>query len=143
MKIHVKKFNKAFTPISDEDWEIYNKLSTDETFYFEIKKVRNPSLHRKFFALLKIGYTNLPEQYESICPNSEVFRSQMLIMAGHCIITYDFDGNEHIGAKSINFETVDDIEFSKIYSDVLNVMLRKVFINCDERDIESMLFNFI
>lgn len=143
MKIHVKKFNKAFTPVLDEDWEIFNKLSVDDTFYFEIKKVRNTLLHRKFFALLKIGFNNLPEQYESICPNKEIFRSQMLIMAGHCKVYYDWDGVEHIEAKSINFETVDNIEFSKIYSDVLNVMLRKVFINCDEHDIESMLFNFL
>jgi hypothetical protein len=143
MKIHVRKFNKAFTPVTDDDWNIFNKLSPDEEFYFDIKKVRNPLLHRKFFALIKIGFNNFPEQYESITPNIEVFRSQMLVMAGHCRVYYDWSGVEHIEAKSINFETVDDIEFAQIYSDVLNKMLQKVFINCDERDIENMLFNFI
>ena len=122
MKLHLQKFNKSFIPSTDEDREIFNKLSPDEVYYLEIKKVRNPQFHRKFFALINLGFNNLPEQYESICPNIEVFRSQMLVMAGHFEVLYDFDGKEMIKAKSINFATVDDIEFSRIYQDVLNVM---------------------
>ena len=143
MKIHLQKFNKGLVPSRDEDKFLFDKLSIDEVYYIEVKKVRNPRFHRKFFALLKLAYDNMPESLSERFFNPEVFRSELLIRAGHCEIYYDFDGAEKFKAKSISFETLDDIEFGKVYSDVLNVILKKVLIETTEEEIENMLFNFL
>lgn len=143
MKIHLQKFNKSLIPVSDEDKLLFDKLSKDELYYFEIKKVRNPVLHKKFFALLRLAYDNMPEYLSERFFTPEVFRSELLIRAGHCEIYYDFEGNEKYKARSINYETLDDIEFSKVYSDVLNVILQKVLTESTEEEISDMLFNFL
>ena len=68
---------------------------------------------------------------ESFC-NQEKFnninhlRSELIICAGHYEIIFDLEsGAQKKEALSISFASMDELEFNKLYSDVLNVICEK------------------
>jgi len=137
MEIYVvKTINGLLKPAFDEDKEKFSQFPKDG--YFEIKytKKRNVRFHRKFFALLKIAYEN-----QSDYRLMEDLRRDLIITSGH----YDENINAITGevykiAKSISFHNMDETEFSLIYEDVKNVIVRWLGISNENLDNEIQQF---
>jgi len=123
----VKTINGLLKPAFDEDLESFKKLPKDG--YFEIKytKKRNVRFHRKFFALLKIAYEN-----QSDYRLMEDLRRDLIITSGHYEeVVNAITGEVYKIAKSISFSNMDETEFSKIYEDVKDVIVRWLGIDND------------
>jgi len=91
---------------------------------------RNPRFHRKFFALLNIGFDawepSLQHRGATVEKNFDEFHEEVTILAGHYIQTWTLDGEMRLRAKSISFAAMDDEEFERVYNAVANVLLSKV-----------------
>lgn len=121
-------------------WGRFVRLEAGEISFVEFIFPRNSKFHRKFFALLAVGYAAFEpkrkhKSYKGMLveKNPDQFREDVIILAGHYIQTFDIDGRMKTKAKSIKFSSMDDVEFSKVYESVLTVILNKVCIHYKDR----------
>jgi len=122
-------------------WRRLIRLDAGEIAQAEMVIPRNGKFHRKFFALLNVGfdawepprkrrtYKGMPVQ-----KNFDQFREDVTIAAGFYEQTFDLRGRMRVKAKSIGFARMDDAEFEKVYSAVANVLLAGVLIRYAGRD---------
>ena len=131
-------------PANDETAERARGYKNGDLLIGEFRKVRNPKFHRKFFALLDVGFDVWePESQESEFgepqKNRDLFREQVTILAGHYEATYSLDGSVRLRAKSISFASMDDVEFAEFYSSVANVLLQKILTNYTREDLDQQV----
>lgn len=132
MKFFVTKSNSGLKPSFDVDMEVYIKIPVGETWEIEYKKVRNYEFHKKFFALIKLAFDN-QEAYKLI--NS--MREDLIIHAGYSYEDTNFiTGEVKTKAKSIAFQNMDEIEFSKLYESVKNVISQWLGLENENIDLE-------
>lgn len=103
--------------------------------YREVKdsKPRNPLFHKKFFALLKMGFENQEE-----ITDFEGYRSIVTMRAGYYKEIKTKKGLVYL-PKSISFENMKQEEFEKLYKDVFQV----IFGTVESKEIENELINFL
>lgn len=127
----------AFVPATDEDADLAKRFKVGSMSRVDLKLMRNAGHHRKFFALVKIAFDmwseTLPEQTwrgMPVQPNIDHFRRDLIVSAGFHDVVWstkkDKDGNQmfRVIPKSIAFANMDQDEFEKLYSAVINVILR-------------------
>lgn len=117
MKAYLYRSGFAMFPAYPSDSELLMKYREGDIVEVEIKKARNPKNHRRFFALLKLGFEN-QEQFTS----PGWFREYVLIKAGHFDYCKAPDGSTMVRAKSISFAGMDELEFQEMYRDVSQVI---------------------
>ena len=120
MKIHLKKnHDGSFIPADEESSEWCRKKKTGAVIHADFKQSRNYKHHKKYFGMLKLAYDN-QEQYKSF----DMLREALQIAAGHCELIQTLDGRQWVKAKTINFASMDQKEFEKLYSDVLDILVQ-------------------
>lgn len=88
------KTSSGLVPATDQDKEIYNKWKLGSVISSNFKKNRNPLYHRKFFALLNLGF----DYYE---PSNGVLTKSERQLAKRIFETLDnYNGNNGV---MINF----------------------------------------
>lgn len=129
--------------MSDRDQAAYNRFRSrlknaepGEVIEIEAKLPRNSKHHRKYFALLNLGF----ECFESnrkhktykgkpVTKSFESFREEVLILAGFYEQTFTLKGELKLEAKSIKFAKMEQDEFEDLYSKTINVLLQHVLTN--------------
>lgn len=113
-------------------WRRIINLEPGEIVNVEAAIPRNPKFHRRFFALLNIGFDawEPPRKHKThkgriVQKNFDQFREDILILAGFYEQTFDLLGRMKIRAKSISFANMDEAEFEAVYSAVVDVLLRE------------------
>ena len=128
---------EGFTAASKKTWRrIWGRIigmEEGELIDMEIVIPRNPRFHRKFFALLEIGFDawepgRKHKSYKGreVSKNFESFREDITILSGYYDQTFDLQGRLKLRAKSISFASMDDPEFEQLYSAVIDVLLSNV-----------------
>lgn len=111
-------------------WKRLVSMEPGEIALVDVVVPRNPRFHRKFFALLKIGFDawdpGLTHDGQPVAKDFEQFREDVTIMAGHYVQTWTLEGEMRLRAKSISFAAMDDEEFERVYSSVADVLLTRV-----------------
>lgn len=130
---------------ADKGWRRYWKraynMAVGDLIDFKAKFPRNPLFHRKFFALIQIGYDawqpELTHSGEVVAKNKDQFREDVTILAGFYIQTWTLSGEMRLRAMSVSFGSMDDHDFEAVYNGVANVLLSHVlrhYANKDELD---------
>lgn len=109
----------------------------------KISKQRNPDFHRKFFALLNVGFRywvpgEISCKFGQPEKNFDQFRSDVVILAGYFDVAIRLDGSTRVTPKSISFGKMDQSEFEKLYSAVIDVLLKSIFVNYTKEDVIEM-----
>jgi len=126
--------------LSDTDKLAYKRfksrlknLEAGELCTIEAKLPRNSRYHRKFFAMLNLGFEAWEPQRQHksykgkpVTKNFERFRSDVLILAGYYEQTFCLDGKLKLEAKSISFASMEQPDFEAVYNAVLDVLLADV-----------------
>jgi len=119
MKVHLKKnYDGSFLPADQEAAEWSAKLKIGQVVAADFKAVRNYEFHKKYFGMLKMAFEN-QEDY----PSLEKLREAAQIAAGYYEVIYMLDGRRGLKSQSIAFDSMNQEEFEKLYSAVLNVIL--------------------
>jgi hypothetical protein len=134
MEFYAQVSNKKLLPLHDSDSEVLNKLKAKHDYKFVVTSPRNYKFHKKLFALINLGYQNTESGM-----NFEEFRAYKIMQAGYYNRVVTEKGEFYL-PKSISFASMDDLEFEKLYSSMVNVMITTL--GCTSEEIEQELINF-
>lgn len=131
----VKRLGKILT---DDGLELidfikkqFGNLPEGALLELEIKNKRNPLFHRKYFALLKVGfdavdYGDHTYKGQPVKKNPKSFRKDIAILCGFYEVEYKYDGSFRLVAKSISFAKMEETEFELLFSQTINILLEKI-----------------
>lgn len=132
----VKTLNGFLRPAYDADLEVFNKMPRNEPFEIEYKKKRNPKFHRKYFALMNLAHQN-QDDYEHL---NDV-RHDVIVTAGfYEDIVNKLTGEVFRKAKSISFDSMDELEFTDLYEKSKTVISRWIGVSNEEIEEEIMQY---
>src|SRR5690625_4308292 len=144
MKIFVKNTSSGLIPMNDQDYENKRKLKIGEVYQVSVKLARNYRFHKKYFALINLAWEYLNEKQTEMFKTMDVFRKTIEVSSGHCERIYSIRKKEWFDIpKSISFDKMSEDEFSELYSSVLDTLLKMVFFDMDEKQVENELLNFM
>jgi len=103
-------------PAHSGDHDQLSKLPKGEVMQFDVKRPRNVRFHRKYFALLNLGFDN-QDRYS----NFDHFRKVVQMKAGHFDEVATDKGLVFL-PRSISFSDMDETAFSELYDGVLDVV---------------------
>lgn len=142
-KFLIAKKDYYLIPAWDEDKEIFNKLSQGEIVEAKTLSQRNLQFHRKYFKLLQIAVSNMPEHLEKYYPTVDILRQAIMFEIGAFETFTDLQGNIYRKAKSITFDKMEQEEFERIYRDTLDILLKYIFKDMSKEEFEETLLDFI
>jgi hypothetical protein len=116
------------------------KLKLNTGYVADIKPERDIQKHKKFFALLRIAWENLPERFDRIYPDyRNSFRKAVQMMAGHTDQIILPNGLIQDIPKSIDFESMDDAEFKDLYNRCVDVILQHFLKGTDNVELQKQI----
>ena len=144
MKVNLIKQGQVLIPATPSDEEKIVSIKSGQFLEVDIKQKRNLKFHKKFFAMLNIGFEAFEPELQGYkgqvaVKNFNRFRKDVVIMAGFYDATYDIQGNLKLEAHSISFGKMSEDEFNKVYNACCNVLLLKVLHNYTRNDLDSVV----
>lgn len=137
MRFNCAKKGIALYPLTDSDKAKFAKIGQGEIVQVEFDRKRNTLFHRKFFALLNIGFDN-----QDVFQSFDIYREYVLIAIGFCEVFILPNGLPNYKAKSISYEKLpDNNEFEAVYNDTLNFIANQLSLTNEELTNE-ILTNF-
>ena len=134
MKLYLKNTLQGLIPLYPADHEEKKRLKVGEEYEAEIRRPRNYLFHKKFFALVNVGWNNT-----QLDMPFETYRRYVTMKAGYFKI-YKTPKGELVEPESIGFASMDQSTFEELYSRVLDVIIDDIGVSGD--DIESEILNF-
>ncbi len=126
MKVYCRVTDYGLVPMYDSDYEEKKKLKVGDTVLCDIKRPRNYEFLKKFFALVRLTFDNLPEHlhYALGIYNEEDMLLSLKIDLGLCsTVRYGF--REVIKEGSISFASMDESEFERFYNRCVDMILHR------------------
>jgi hypothetical protein len=133
----IKGPNNTLIPATDEDAAriAKYKLGRGVSLRSVSMTQRNLKFHQKLIMLFKLCYDRFSEMVDTgieykgqlVKPSFEVFRGELVILAGHYTVAHSLNGGVRVFPKSISYKNRSDEDKEKIYSDVINAALKHVY----------------
>lgn len=150
MKIRlIKHQGNILLPADAESEAYFEKKKLGSVFEAEFTNKRNPRFHRKFFALLRVGYDlwepppfeddGMREKWGAPQKDPEKFRKDLIIATGFYRPVFNLNGDMQLEAKSIAFGSMEEAEFERLYSRAIDVLLGYVPDTYSYDDINSQV----
>lgn len=144
MKISCVKRQGFLLPATPQDQVKLARIKDGGLVEIDATAKRNPKFHRKFFALLNLGFDAFEPKIteykgHAVQKNFDRFREDVTIAAGHHEITAGLNGKPKLEAKSISFASMDDEEFARLFTSVCNVLLQDVLSTYTRGDIDRVI----
>ena len=135
MELYLLNTIDGLRPLYPNDYEEKRKLKLGQTYKATVTVPRNIRFHNKYFKLIDVAWEFLNErQREAFHNNREGFRHTIEIAAGACNKVWSISRGEWIEeAKSISFASMDEEEFSQLYSNILDIVFR-MFVTTEHRE---------
>ena len=127
----IKTGTAAYRPADSITEEYDKKIKVGQVVHGNFRKMRNPKFHRKFFALLQLGFEywepgNVNSKYGVPEKNFDRFRKDITILAGYYNTVVRLDGSVRIQADSISFANMDEDTFESLYNNVITVLMKHI-----------------
>lgn len=119
MKFTAHKKGFSYHPSTESDQEKSTKVKEGDSVIIETWKDRNIKFHRKFFALINLGFQN-QERYSDI----EAFRKVVIISAGYFEELILIGGEIAIQPQSISFKSMDETKFNEVFKSCSQVIMK-------------------
>lgn len=127
------------------DIEQLTSVRLNETIKVSAVKPRDLTRHKRFFAMLNVGYDafEVPQDLEfrgvQALKNRNRFRKDCIIQAGFYDVFANINGEVRAEAKSMSFSRMDELEFRQVYNAVANVLLQKILHNYTKDDLDQVV----
>lgn len=135
----VKTSSGYFIPAFNSDHELAKKVKAGDSVVAKLTVPRSVGFHRKFFALIRYTFNHMNESMSDKFPSEEALRLELTLQAGYWSRHETMGGKEIIYPQSIRFDKMEQIEFEKLYSTVLDVILKYFVHGVDQEE----LLNFM
>lgn len=136
MKIYCKVTEYGLVPMYDSDLDEKHKLKIGFTVLCDIKKPRNYKFHKKFFALIRLTFDNLPHSLQdalNIYSEADLLLSLKIDLGISSIVS--ISGRDVYREGSISFAAMDEAEFEGFYNRCVNMILHKYLHGTNQTDL--------
>ena len=116
MDIFLTRTLAGLVPADEAAKQAVRRWKMGETLKCSVRKPRCYTNHKKYFALLSLTFEN-QDKYTSF----EHFRKAVQIAAGHVDELITLDGEITLMPKSIAYDALDEMEFSKVFGETMTV----------------------
>lgn len=116
MDIFLTRTLAGLVPADEAAKQAVKRWKIGETLKCSVRKPRCYTNHKKYFALLSLTFEN-QDKYTSF----EHFRKAVQIAAGHVDELITLDGEITLMPKSIAYDALDEMEFSKVFCETMTV----------------------
>mgnify|MGYP001611720873 CR=1 FL=1 len=123
MDIFLTRTLAGLVPADEAAKQAVRRWKMGETLKCSVRKPRDYKNHRRYFGLLNLTFAN-QDKYTSF----EHFRKAVQIAAGHVDELITLDGEITFMPKSIAYDALDEMEFSKVFGETMTVCAK---ILCD------------
>ena len=120
----IKTSSGSFIPAYNSDHELAKKVKPGDSIEAKLTIHRSVGFHRKFFALIRYTFHHMNEEMLNKFPSEEALRRELTLQAGYWSKHVTMGDKEIIYPQSIRFDKMDQIEFEKLYSTILDVILK-------------------
>ncbi len=134
------KTSMGLSPHTDEDAIELRQVGIGDILQAKALDQRNVQHHRKFFALIRVVYDNMPEQFDRHFPTQDDLRHELIKRAGFYKEYIDLKGNKQYRAESISFDSMGQKRFDELYNKVLDVVVKWFLFDRDVLEGEIMQF---
>lgn len=134
------KTSMGLSPYTDEDVIELRRVGIGDILQAKALDQRNVQHHRKFFALIRVVYDNMPEQFDSHFPTQDDLRHELIKRAGFYKEYIDLKGKKQYRAESISFDSMGQKRFDDLYNRVLDVVVQWFLFDRDVLEGEIMQF---
>ena len=145
MDIYCKVTPQGFTPCHDSDYELKKKLREGSIVRCRVSNPRNYQFHKKFFALLRITFDNLPAYLATrwnINSEQDMLR-QFKRDLGYFTSFRNEYGELEIEYLSISFAAMEQQQFEEFYNSCVYLILNKYIKGLDKDDLEENIKEFL
>lgn len=144
MDIYCKVTHYGFVPLYDSDLELKKKLKEGTTVKCKISNPRNYEFHKKFFALVRLTFENLPlylaERWR--IRNEDDMLRHFKRDLGY-FTSFRNERNEiEIEYLSISFAAMEQYEFERFYNNCIDLVLTKYIQGIDKTELIEEIENF-
>ena len=143
MKIYCRVTDMGLVPMYDSDYEEKKKLHTGDNVLCDITRPRNYEFHKKFFALIRLVFDNLPEYIAdtfNIYSEEDMLNAFKIDLGLYTIINV---GNQQlVKLGSISFAKMDNTEFERFYNRSIDIVLNKYMNGTGRFDLIEEINNF-
>lgn len=140
--IHMTRTPQGLAPATADAAEMLAKIGIGKPVNVKTSQPRNGKFHRKFMAMIDVAFSNheWPEvqtQWGKAKVSRDLFRKYVTVRAGHYEAALTPHGEVRAEPKSISFAAMDESEFERVYSDVLDVILAEFLTNWKRGDVDT------
>lgn len=144
MDIYCRVTPYGLVPLYDSDHDLKQRLRVGSTVRCRVSLPRNYRFHKKFFALVRLTFDNLPlplvERWNVRSENDMLRRFKRDL--GYYSSTVNDLGEREIEYRSISFSAMDEQEFEKFYDDCVNLVLYQYIPGINRQDLLVEVENF-
>lgn len=134
MDIFLQNTLHGLIPLYPSDYDEKRKLKIGETYKAVITRPRNYEFHKKFFALINLGFSNT-----SLEMPFDTYRKYLIQKAGF-FKAYNTPKGTYFEAESISFASMSKEIFEDLYSRVVDEVIKDIGTTTEE--IEKQLIEF-
>ena len=134
----------GLVPMYDSYLDLKKRLKVGAVVKCKVSNPRNYEHHKKFFALVRLTFDNLPGNLaEAWKINSEEdmlrrFKRDL----GYYTSTYNERGEREIEYQSISFAAMEQHEFERFYNQCIDLVLFRYIKGIDKQDLITEIENF-
>ena len=144
MDIFCKVTPYGLVPLYDSDFDMKKRLKVGSTVKCKVSNPRNYEHHKKFFALVRLTFENLPcnlAEYWNIHNEEDMLRRFKRDL-GYYTSTLNERGEREIEYQSISFAAMEQYEFERFYNQCIDLVLYKYIKGIDQQDLITEIENF-
>ena len=144
MDILCKVTPYGLVPLYDSDLDLKKRLKVGATVKCKVSNPRNYEHHKKFFALLRLTFDNLPThlaQQWQVHNEGDMLRRFKRDL-GYYTSVINERGEREIEYQSISFAAMEQHEFERFYEQCVDLVLHKYIKGIDKDDLITEIENF-
>ena len=142
-RIYVVRTIHGLSAAFDADKQHLAKLKLGEVYRAEIKQPRNLAFHCKYFALVNLVFSNLPEHLQDTIRTPEELHTEIKMQTGIRMKRISLSGKEYFVPGSIAFAKMDEAEFSEFYSLAVDVIIKFILPGVDRAELWSEVESYL
>lgn len=143
MKIYCQVTSTGLVPMYDSDLEEKKKLKIGTAVLLNITRPRNYEFHKKFMALVRLTFDNLPEHLHDAMGiyNEDDMLTALKFDLGLCTIIR-IGNRDFIKEGSISFAAMDETEFEQFYKRSIDIILHRYLRGTDNQALLDEIIRF-
>lgn len=147
MDILCKVTPYGLVPLYDSDLDLKKRLKVGSVVKCKVSNPRNYEHHKKFFALVRLTFDNLPS---NLAEHWRVHNEEDMLRRFKRDLGYYTSnlnergerGEREIEYQSISFSAMEQHEFERFYNQCIDLVLYKYIKGIDKQDLITEIENF-